>query len=274
MGNLSLFAGSAGGSSPADGLDGSATAADGYASEDLVQGSSSGGRDRKRGVPWTEEEHRMFLLGLQKLGKGDWRGISRKYVITRTPTQVASHAQKYFIRQTNASRRRRRTSLFDMVPDETAESELFPVNYQEPETQDYNSMPVPLPQEEECESMDSNNSADEESDVIKPEVSESQYSYQVMYPAYFSPFFPFTLPPWPVCAAETVEKQVHEIVKPTPVHTKSPIKVDELLGMSRLSIGESSVEGAVPSPSLSLNLLLANRHSAFHANYPARPKAA
>ncbi|KAI3763839.1 hypothetical protein L2E82_13836 [Cichorium intybus] len=36
----------------------------------------------KKGVPWTEEEHRMFLLGLQKLGKGDWRGIARNYVIT------------------------------------------------------------------------------------------------------------------------------------------------------------------------------------------------
>ncbi|KAK4589152.1 hypothetical protein RGQ29_019943 [Quercus rubra] len=39
----------------------------------------------------------MFLLGLQKLGKGDWRGIACNYVISRTPTQVASHAQKYFI---------------------------------------------------------------------------------------------------------------------------------------------------------------------------------
>ena len=46
----------------------------------------------------------MFLLGLQKLGKGDWRGIARNYVISRTPTQVASHAQKYFIRQSNVSR--------------------------------------------------------------------------------------------------------------------------------------------------------------------------
>ncbi|KAH0456656.1 hypothetical protein IEQ34_014563 [Dendrobium chrysotoxum] len=274
MGNLSLFAGSAGGSSPAEGLEASGTAGDGYASEDLVQGSSSSCRERKRGIPWTEEEHRLFLLGLQKLRKGDWRGISRKYVITRTPTQVASHAQKYFIRQSNASRRRRRTSLFDMVPDETAESELFPMNYKEPETQEYNCTPAPVPQEEECESMDSNNSADEESDVIKPEISESQGSYQVIYPAYFSPFFPFTLPPWPVCAAETVEKKAHEIVKPTPVHTKSPIKVDELLGMSKLSIGESGVEEAAPSPSLSVNLLIANRHSAFHANYPARPKAA
>lgn len=63
----------------------------------------------------------MFLLGLQKLGKGDWRGISRNYVITRTPTQVASHAQKYFIRQCSMSRRKRRSSLFDMITDEVSD---------------------------------------------------------------------------------------------------------------------------------------------------------
>lgn len=62
----------------------------------------------------------MFLLGLQKLGKGDWRGIARNYVVSRTPTQVASHAQKYFIRQSNSSRRKRRSSLFDMIPDEVS----------------------------------------------------------------------------------------------------------------------------------------------------------
>lgn len=67
------------------------------------------------GVPWTEEEHRLFLIGLQKLGKGDWRGIARNFVTSRTPTQVASHAQKYFIRQSNANRKKRRSSLFDMV---------------------------------------------------------------------------------------------------------------------------------------------------------------
>ncbi|XP_041005934.1 transcription factor MYBS3 [Juglans microcarpa x Juglans regia] len=83
----------------------------GYLSDGLI------GRpqERKKGVPWTEDEHRTFLIGLEKLGKGDWRGISRNYVTTRTPTQVASHAQKYFLRQASLDKKKRRSSLFDMV---------------------------------------------------------------------------------------------------------------------------------------------------------------
>ncbi|XP_042052858.1 transcription factor KUA1-like [Salvia splendens] len=73
--------------------------------------------ERKKGVPWSEEEHRSFLMGLEKLGKGDWRGISRNFVTTRTPTQVASHAQKYFLRQASLNKKKRRSSLFDMVDD-------------------------------------------------------------------------------------------------------------------------------------------------------------
>lgn len=94
------------------------SAAAGYASaDDVVHHQSTVGRERKRGVPWTEEEHKLFLLGLQKVGKGDWRGISRNFVKTRTPTQVASHAQKYFLRRSNLNRRRRRSSLFDITTD-------------------------------------------------------------------------------------------------------------------------------------------------------------
>ncbi len=45
--------------------------------------------ERRKGIPWTEEEHRLFLMGLSKFGKGDWRSISRNFVISRTPTQAS-----------------------------------------------------------------------------------------------------------------------------------------------------------------------------------------
>ncbi|XP_056689197.1 transcription factor DIVARICATA-like [Spinacia oleracea] len=48
---------------------------------------------------WSDDEHKMFLVGLEIYDKGDWKSISRNMVKTRNPTQVASHAQKYYIRK-------------------------------------------------------------------------------------------------------------------------------------------------------------------------------
>ncbi|KAL9270811.1 Transcription factor MYB1R1-like protein [Drosera capensis] len=115
-------------------------AASGYASADEDVPQRSNNRERKRGIPWSEEEHTRFLVGLKKLGKGDWRGIAKNFVLTRTPTQVASHAQKYYIRRSNVSRRRRRSSLFDITTDSVV---AVPANDQQT-NQDEASQSLPL----------------------------------------------------------------------------------------------------------------------------------
>ncbi|XP_024373857.1 transcription factor KUA1 isoform X1 [Physcomitrium patens] len=139
MGNLSHYIGPNNPPSPPSHSE-SGAGGDGYVSDGLVQ-TSNNTRERKKGVPWTEEEHRLFLLGLQKLGKGDWRGISRNFVQTRTPTQVASHAQKYFIRQSNMNKRKRRSSLFDIVS-ETGPAPIL----EEPATKSASDMAAPMHQ--------------------------------------------------------------------------------------------------------------------------------
>lgn len=163
-------------SSNSNNLDGSAVVAadNGYASaDDGVRNQSGAGRERKRGVPWTEDEHKLFLLGLQKVGKGDWRGISRNFVKTRTPTQVASHAQKYFLRRSNLNRRRRRSSLFDITTDSVAanaiveEQQVHEDNNSHPAQQQISPLsgfpmavtpiPSPLPFENQMETVTFNN---------------------------------------------------------------------------------------------------------------------
>lgn len=91
------------------------------------------------------------------------------------------------------------------------------------------------------------------------------------YPAYI----PVPYPYWPLnaAAAEEEEKDLrtfhnHQILKPIPILPKEPVNVDELVGMSQLSIGESERGLREPSP-LSLKLLgEPSRQSAFHANAP------
>lgn len=75
-------------------------------------------------VGWCTLLHRLFLLGLKKYGKGDWRNISRNFVVTRTPTQVASHAQKYFIRQLSGGKDKRRASIHDITTVNLSETSI------------------------------------------------------------------------------------------------------------------------------------------------------
>eukprot|EP00295_Goniomonas_pacifica_P004424 CAMPEP_0175836200 /NCGR_PEP_ID=MMETSP0107_2-20121207/17017_1 /TAXON_ID=195067 ORGANISM="Goniomonas pacifica, Strain CCMP1869" /NCGR_SAMPLE_ID=MMETSP0107_2 /ASSEMBLY_ACC=CAM_ASM_000203 /LENGTH=469 /DNA_ID=CAMNT_0017149581 /DNA_START=1 /DNA_END=1410 /DNA_ORIENTATION=- len=72
-------------------------------------------RKRNSPTPWTEEEHKLFLQGLSKYGKGNWRVISSEILQSRTPIQIASHAQKYFEHINGSNAKRRRTSIFSTV---------------------------------------------------------------------------------------------------------------------------------------------------------------
>lgn len=89
--------------------------------------AASGPPEQRKGVPWTQDEHRLFLLGLAKFGKGSWRSIARQFVITRTPTQVASHAQKYFLRLNSIKDKKdkRRASIHDMTTEHIGNTDLF-----------------------------------------------------------------------------------------------------------------------------------------------------
>ncbi|XP_074272044.1 uncharacterized protein LOC141595965 [Silene latifolia] len=77
--------------------------------------SSSTTVRKKTKTQWSGDEHKLFLLGLRKYGKGDWKSISRNYVITKSSTQVASHAQKYYKRHDQSTARRKRASIHDIV---------------------------------------------------------------------------------------------------------------------------------------------------------------
>jgi SHAQKYF class myb-like DNA-binding protein len=46
---------------------------------------------------WTEDEHKLFLAGVQKFGGRNYKALS-EHIKTRTPTQVRTHLQKYLLK--------------------------------------------------------------------------------------------------------------------------------------------------------------------------------
>ncbi|KAH6756388.1 myb-like transcription factor family protein [Perilla frutescens var. hirtella] len=213
--------------------DSSNDAAAGYASDDVVHPSGRS-RERKRGVPWSEEEHRLFLLGLQKVGKGDWRGISRNYVKTRTPTQVASHAQKYFLRRNNHNRRRRRSSLFDITTDAVVGSAIDDQMYQE-------------------------NLSQQPPTIQQPKMSKNLEKFPM-------PNFPASVTPvaLPIAAETPMENltlgQVNQLNNsPKPIRPIPILPVPPSSKMANLNLNKTNtILSHEPPPSLSLNLSISS----------------
>ncbi|KAJ1386476.1 hypothetical protein SESBI_40779 [Sesbania bispinosa] len=280
MGNLTHYAGSGSGplhagsnnpGSPGETPD-HAAAADGYASEDFVPGSSSSSRERKKGVPWTEEEHRMFYLdcrswvkviGVELQGTMLYQGLQLKWPVMLRNIS-SGKAMCLGGKDGPACLILLQMKFASDTP--MVQQDFLSANQLPAETEGNNPLPSPPPLDEECESMDSTNSNDGEPAPLKPDDNNTQPSYPVLYPAYYSPFFPFPLPYWSGYSPEPTKKEeTHEVLKPTAVHSKSPINVDELVGMSKLSLGDSIGDSGPSSLSRKLIEEGPSRQSAFHA---------
>lgn len=126
----------------------------------------------------------------------------------------------------------------------------------------------------ECDPME----ATHHSNVKEPEEPVLALNgYPPMVPGFYPPFLPVSFPLWPPSASPLEEKGAetshHEVLKPIPVLPKEPVNVDELVGMSQLSLGEAERDRREPSP-LSLKLMgEPSRQSAFHANAPVSGNA-
>ncbi|KAI5418885.1 transcription factor MYBS3 isoform X2 [Lathyrus oleraceus] len=47
-------------------------------------------------VPWSQQEHDLFVMGLTEYGKGKWSKIAKHYVCNKTPQQVQCYARNFF----------------------------------------------------------------------------------------------------------------------------------------------------------------------------------
>ncbi|KAL5128163.1 Transcription factor SRM1 [Glycine soja] len=81
----------------------------------MLSGDSSRSIHHNKYTHLTKEEHRSFLLRPEKYKQGGWKNISKKFFPTKTPTQVACNAQKYFKRKNVPHKERKRKSIHDIT---------------------------------------------------------------------------------------------------------------------------------------------------------------
>lgn len=97
---------------------------------------------------WSPSEHKMFLEGLNKYGRKNVKAISQ-YVGTRNPTQVRTHAQKYFAKIEKDKEKKGRRNNRKVDCEETDDSSIGSSGpsspYDSPTMAHHQKVPTPLP---------------------------------------------------------------------------------------------------------------------------------
>lgn len=99
---------------------------------------------------------------------------------------------------------------------------------------------------------------------VKEETSTPRTDLPPIIPTFYPAYIPIPFPVWPSTMTlfdESANNNNHRVLKPIPVHSKEPMNVDELVGMSKqLSLKDHE------NP-LSLKLMSEpSRQSAFHSS--------
>lgn len=109
---------------------------------------------------------------------------------------------------------------------------------------------------------------------FKESVAATEGKIPPIIPSFVPAYLPVTFPLWSSNAVPVLEHgkgtetSRHEILKPVAMLCKEPVKVDEPVGLSRLSIGDTDAS-RIEASSLSVKLLGASsRQSAFHLSTP------
>jgi len=172
---------------------------------------------------WSREEHIRFLIGLSWYGKGAWKEIS-SVVVTRSPTQIQSHAQKYFLRQRQPSKNKK--SIHDITMEDLQEMSADTKQAYLLQNQRQFQVPSgPPPVNQPAYAPPVQNNQKDPSPTVQPTPDFRPYStnvpYPAQYPVHYQPQGPSTYQ-YSFPSGQS-QLQVPVIPNPQPIPASNPV---------------------------------------------------